>query len=126
MQYQPRDACANVGAVCQQKTTIIDDTPPVITSVPADLDDFGAVEGNTIRTRTATDCKGAVVTDSQTVYYNDNTDPVIDASDRTDVTVEACDTYTPATPGATDNCDDSVNVAKNGTNTVTTDGLIQH
>ncbi len=132
------DACGNV-AQLSQNIAVVDDTPPVLVGVPADLSvpcsqipapasvtatdncagdiDIEMIETRTdgcpftlTRTWTATDACGNVATASQSIYVFDDTPPVF-LDEPADLTVNCGEVPDPQDCLAVDDCADSVAVA---------------
>jgi uncharacterized protein YceK len=147
------DACGN-STTATQTLTVVDNTPPVLTGVPADAtvqcDNIPAAAsvtatdncdpavpvtftetstvvdgcGTITRTWTATDACGNTTTQTQTLTVVDNTPPTL-AGVPADATVQ-CDAIPgAATVTATDNCDPTVPVTFTETSTVV-DGWYDH
>jgi uncharacterized repeat protein (TIGR01451 family) len=141
-QWSATDDCGN-SKLATQVITVTDDTAPVITGVPGDVtvecnqipsqgmptvtdncDQTPALTFNQttsqigctqlfVRTWTATDDCGNSTTSVQTITVTDYTPPVL-AGIPADITIE-CDEPlpAPATPTATDNCDQNVTISYN-------------
>ncbi|WP_208420037.1 HYR-like domain-containing protein [Paraflavitalea devenefica] len=141
------DACGNT-VTATQTLTVVDNTPPVLTGVPADATvQCGAIPaaatvtatdncdptvpvtmtetsivadgcGTITRIWTSTDACGNTVTATQTLTVQDNAPPVLTGVPA-DATVQCGSIPTAATVTATDNCDPTVLVTFNEVNSVT-------